>query len=123
GGDTHPRAHGVAPGAGRNPPPPTLPGRAHRPRRPAHGDRRGHERDPADRHRARSRRGFLIAADSLLAAARRGDTRSVARLLTIVENDEPGSADVLRALYPETGTARIVGITGPPGRGKRTLVP
>ena len=64
----------------------------------------------------------MIAAESLLAAARRGDTRSVARLLTIVENDEPGSADVLRALYPETGTARIVGITGPPGGGKSTLV-
>jgi LAO/AO transport system kinase len=64
----------------------------------------------------------LIAAESLLAAARRGDTRSIARLLTIVENDEPGSADVLRALYPATGTARIVGITGPPGGGKSTLV-
>ena len=65
---------------------------------------------------------MIAAAESLLAGARKGDKRSIARLLTIVENDEPGSADVLGALYPETGTARIVGITGPPGGGKSTLV-
>jgi LAO/AO transport system kinase len=65
---------------------------------------------------------LIAAAESLLAGAKRGDKRSVARLLTIVENDEPGSADILRALYPETGHARIVGITGPPGGGKSTLV-
>ena len=65
---------------------------------------------------------MIAAAESLLASARKGDKRSVARLLTIVENDEPGSADILRSLYPDTGTARIVGITGPPGGGKSTLV-
>jgi GTPase len=65
---------------------------------------------------------LIAAAESLLAGARNGDKRSVARLLTIVENDEPGSADILRALYPKTGTARIVGVTGPPGGGKSTLV-
>ena len=65
---------------------------------------------------------MIAAADSLLAAARKGDKRSIARLLTIVENDEPGSAEVLRALYPETGRARILGVTGPPGGGKSTLV-
>ncbi|HTH70967.1 MAG TPA: hypothetical protein VL493_06770, partial [Candidatus Saccharimonadales bacterium] len=65
---------------------------------------------------------MIAAAGSLLAGARSGDKRSIARLLTIVENDEPGSADVLRSLYPETGKARIVGVTGPPGGGKSTLV-
>jgi LAO/AO transport system kinase len=65
---------------------------------------------------------LIAAAASLLAGARKGDKRSIARLLTIVENDEPGSADVLRSLYPDTGKARIVGITGPPGGGKSTLV-
>jgi len=58
----------------------------------------------------------------LLEKARAGDKRSTARLLTIVENDEPGAAAVLRALYPATGHAEIVGITGPPGGGKSTLV-
>ena len=65
---------------------------------------------------------MTLAAESFLAQARAGDKRSIARLLTIVENDEPGSADILRALYPETGRARIVGVTGPPGGGKSTLV-
>lgn len=61
-------------------------------------------------------------APELLARARAGDTRSIARLLTIVENDEPGAADVLRETYPGTGRAQIIGITGPPGGGKSTLV-
>jgi LAO/AO transport system kinase len=64
----------------------------------------------------------IASAESLLAQARAGDKRSTARLLTIVENDEPGSADILRSLYPETGHARIIGVTGPPGGGKSTLV-
>jgi LAO/AO transport system kinase len=62
------------------------------------------------------------SAESLLARAREGDKRSIARILTVVENDEPGSAEILRSLYPETGRARIVGVTGPPGGGKSTLV-
>src|SRR5207249_3829621 len=37
-------------------------------------------------------------------------------------NDEPRAADILRELYPKTGRARIVGVTGPPGGGKSTLV-
>ncbi|HZP96973.1 MAG TPA: methylmalonyl Co-A mutase-associated GTPase MeaB [Candidatus Limnocylindria bacterium] len=62
------------------------------------------------------------ASDELLAHAREGDKRAIARLLTIVENEELGAADVLRQLYPKTGTARVVGVTGPPGGGKSTLV-
>jgi len=60
-------------------------------------------------------------ATDLLARARAGDKRSIARLLSVVENDEPGAAEALRALYPETGRAQIVGLTGPPGGGKSTL--
>jgi len=63
-----------------------------------------------------------VAAADLLERARAGDKRSTARLLSVVENDEPGAADALRALYPLTGHAEIVGITGPPGGGKSTLV-
>jgi LAO/AO transport system kinase len=62
------------------------------------------------------------ATGDLLARARGGDKRSIARLLSVVENDDPGAAEAMRALYPQTGRAQIVGITGPPGGGKSTLV-
>ena len=62
------------------------------------------------------------ATSDLLARARSGDKRSIARLMSVVENDEPGAAEAMRALYPGTGRAQIVGITGPPGGGKSTLV-
>jgi len=65
---------------------------------------------------------LITAPESLLARAMDGDKRSIARLLTVVENGEPGAADVLRALYPKTGRAQVLGITGPPGGGKSTLV-
>ena len=64
----------------------------------------------------------MSAAVDLLARADLGDKRSIARLLTIVENDEPGATEILRAIYPRTGRAHIVGVTGPPGGGKSTLV-
>ena len=64
----------------------------------------------------------MSSAAGLLESARAGDTRSVARLLTIVENDEPDAAEVMRELYPLTGSAQVIGITGPPGGGKSTLV-
>jgi LAO/AO transport system kinase len=63
-----------------------------------------------------------VAASDLLERARAGDKRSTARLLSVVENDEPGAAEAMRTLYPLTGHAEIVGITGPPGGGKSTLV-
>ena len=62
------------------------------------------------------------ATADLLSRARSGDKRSIARLVSVVENDEPGAADVMRELYPKTGHAQTVGITGPPGGGKSTLV-
>ena len=62
------------------------------------------------------------ATVDLLARARGGDKRSIARLVSVVENDEPGAAEAMRALYPQTGRAQIVGFTGPPGGGKSTLV-
>ena len=62
------------------------------------------------------------ATGDLLVGARSGDKRSIARLVSVVENDEPGAAEAMRALYPKTGHAQTVGITGPPGGGKSTLV-
>lgn len=63
-----------------------------------------------------------MTSDDLLAHARGGDKRAIARLLSVVENEEAGAADVLRQIYPQTGNARVIGITGPPGGGKSTLV-
>jgi GTPase len=62
------------------------------------------------------------ATGDLLARARSGDKRSIARLVSVVENDEPGAAEAMSELYPQTGRAQTVGITGPPGGGKSTLV-
>jgi len=63
-----------------------------------------------------------VATSDLLTRARDGDKRALARVLSVVENDEPQAAAILRDLYPRTGHARIVGVTGPPGGGKSTLV-
>ena len=64
----------------------------------------------------------VTATGDLLARARSGHKRSIARLVSVIENDESGAAEAMRALYPETGRAQIIGITGPPGGGKSTLV-
>jgi LAO/AO transport system kinase len=53
---------------------------------------------------------------------REGDTRALSRLATGIENRDPQALDTLRELEPSCGHARIVGITGPPGAGKSTLV-
>ena len=63
-----------------------------------------------------------VASNPLVARAREGDARAIARLLSVVENEEAGAAAVMRELYPETGKARVIGVTGPPGGGKSTLV-
>jgi LAO/AO transport system kinase len=51
-----------------------------------------------------------------------GDHRTLARLISAVENHAPGIGGVLAALEPHLGSARVVGVTGPPGVGKSTLV-
>jgi LAO/AO transport system kinase len=51
-----------------------------------------------------------------------GDKRALARAITLIENDDPAGWDLVREVYPETGKARIVGLTGPPGVGKSTLI-
>src|ERR1017187_8965769 len=53
---------------------------------------------------------------------RQGDTRALSRVATGIENRDPQALETLRELEPATGHARIVGITGPPGAGKSTLV-
>lgn len=51
-----------------------------------------------------------------------GDRRAVARLITMIENDGDEARRVLADLYPHTGQAHVVGVTGAPGTGKSTLV-
>jgi LAO/AO transport system kinase len=52
----------------------------------------------------------------------KGDRRAVARLITMIENEEPEAIKAMSILYKHTGNSHIVGITGPPGAGKSTLV-
>lgn len=52
----------------------------------------------------------------------KGDRRAAAKLITIVENDQADAKKVISRIYKNTGKAQIVGITGPPGSGKSTLV-
>jgi LAO/AO transport system kinase len=61
-------------------------------------------------------------AAELCQTALAGDRRSLARLLTAVENRTPVAEIALRRLYPLAGRAHLIGITGPPGAGKSTLV-
>jgi LAO/AO transport system kinase len=57
-------------------------------------------------------------ADRVLA----GDPRALARAISLIEDEAAVAADLIRAIYPHTGRAYLVGVTGPPGAGKSTLV-
>ena len=67
---------------------------------------------------AASNRDLQSQIDSL----RAGDIRALSRAISAVENRAPGSSELLKALFPHTGHARVIGLTGPPGAGKSTLV-
>src|SRR5215469_14171048 len=58
----------------------------------------------------------------LISAVRSGDARALARAISIVENRHVGWSKLLKSLFPHTGKARILGLTGAPGAGKSTLV-
>jgi GTPase len=51
-----------------------------------------------------------------------GDPRAVARAISLVEDESPAGADLVRRIFPRTGRAYLIGVTGPPGAGKSTLV-
>ena len=61
------------------------------------------------------------AWDDLVGGARRGEPRPLARLISQVEDRVPGWEDAMKALYPYSGSAPVIGITGPPGAGKSSL--
>jgi len=60
--------------------------------------------------------------ESLAAGVRAGEKRALARAITLVENADPLAYELVRDVYPETGRAYAVGITGPPGVGKSSLI-
>ncbi len=60
--------------------------------------------------------------DSLAERLVAGDKRALARAISLVEDDEPAGWEIVREVYPQTGRAQVVGITGPPGAGKSTLI-
>jgi LAO/AO transport system kinase len=59
---------------------------------------------------------------ALVGRLRQGDTRALARAISLVENDAPEAPALLSACFPSTGRALRIGITGAPGAGKSTLV-
>ena len=72
--------------------------------------------------RDRGRRDPSRVADGLVAQVFAGSHQAAARLISLVEDGEREGLEALRTLYPRTGKAYTVGITGPPGAGKSTLV-
>jgi LAO/AO transport system kinase len=60
--------------------------------------------------------------DDLAAGVRGGDRRALARAITLVENGDPLSYELVRELYPQTGRSTVIGVTGPPGVGKSSLL-
>src|SRR5437588_2620794 len=51
-----------------------------------------------------------------------GDPRAIARAISVIEDEDPAGADLMRAIFGHTGRAYLIGVTGPPGAGKSTLV-
>ncbi len=51
-----------------------------------------------------------------------GDPRAIARAISLIEDEDPSGAELMRAIFGHTGRAYLVGVTGPPGAGKSTLV-
>ncbi len=60
--------------------------------------------------------------DRLIEKALEGDPRSMARLITMVESESGSSQQIMKKIYPYTGKAHIIGVTGSPGAGKSTFL-
>src|SRR5690606_39862365 len=51
-----------------------------------------------------------------------GDPRAIARAISLIENESPDGVELIGRIFAKTGSAYLIGITGPPGAGKSTLV-
>ena len=65
-------------------------------------------------------RGWTV--ERLLEGVRSGDRRALARAITLIESSDERAYELIKQLYPETGRAYAVGVTGPPGVGKSSLI-
>jgi LAO/AO transport system kinase len=64
----------------------------------------------------------MLNEDSLVGKVLAGEVRAVARAISSVENSAAGSSEMMKGLFPHTGKALVIGITGAPGAGKSSLV-
>ena len=64
----------------------------------------------------------MTTATDLAGRVLAGEPRAIARAISLVEDDEAGGADLIRKIFSRTGRAYLIGVTGPPGAGKSTLV-
>jgi LAO/AO transport system kinase len=64
----------------------------------------------------------VTTAPSLAERVRSGDVRAMARAISLIEDETAGAAALIRDIFPHTGRTYLVGVTGPPGAGKSTLV-
>ena len=63
-----------------------------------------------------------MKTENIIDKLKTGDVRAVARLLTLIENEEEDAETILKEIWRSTGNSYIIGITGPPGAGKSTIV-
>ena len=63
-----------------------------------------------------------LTLDELVAGVRAGDRRALARAISLVEDGDPLAYPLVREVYPQTGHAAVIGVTGPPGVGKSSLI-
>ena len=93
----------------------------HSPHPPAPSPSRG-EGEKCDKE-FRDRRGVLESGgDELVEKLLAGNRRAAGRVISLIENEAQDVEGLMRAIYPRTGKAFVVGITGPPGAGKSTVV-